>query len=488
MTAVSATGASLLASTAIPARVAAAAAPPRASPPPPSTVLQLQRVEPAATVYARPPGLQEATGTTRSWASASDDTISALMQRNTVAGNESLSNRWRGLGGALLTRMAQEPGNYRQTLVLHAGGVDAGDALTSARDRAVTVQLRIQTRSGTQVELSIAVNRGAGNALAGLQVEMRASGPLSEAERQALGALAGGFDQALQGLGRADAPQLDLAGLTGYDSTQLSSLSLSVRSPDAADPLAAFSLELNEKDKSVRLQGSAGNLALRLDAATPLGQAGAAQRRDAIAQYLAQFDAAAERGHVAAELIAQFKQAFAQLHEQPSAGQVASEPETTRAARNQAAPLLSGLADFEASFDGEFTRKNKNGYLAELGQARYEVSQQTRVQRNGDPGDLTVTQTQNAALQARYLRALGEAELDLQGGNHHVDEIRDQSTRTTMVGTVDSRLVRAVTENDAQQLRVYSKLLNHRVVETRQTPGHQHTVEDLLHHGVAQPR
>jgi hypothetical protein len=167
---------------------------------------------------------------------------------------------------------------------------------------------------------------------------------------------------------------------------------------------------------------------------------------------------------------------------------VTSEPETTSAARNQAAPLLSGLADFEASFDGEFTRNNKNGYLAELGQARYEVSQQTRVQRNGGPGDLTVTQSQSAALQARYLRALGEAELDLQGGNYHLDEIRDQSQRTTSVATADSRLVRAVTENDEQQLRIYSKMLKHQVAETRQTPEHRHTSEDLLRHGLAPAR
>lgn len=488
MTAVFATGTSPLASIAVTPRVAVPTAPPQASAPPPSTVLQLNRAETAAAVYDRPVGLQEAMSSTRSWATAPDDAISTLMQRNTVVGSDSLSSRWRGVGGALLTRMAQQPGDYSQTLVLHTGGVQAADALNSARDNAVKVQLRIQTRSGTQVELSIAVNRGANGVLGGLQVEMRASGPLSEAERQALGALAGGFDQALQGLGRADAPRLDLSGLMDYDSRQLSGLSLTVRSPDAADPLAAFNLELNEKEKSVRLQGSAGNLALRLDSATPLGQAGAAQRQDSILQYLAQFDAAAQRGHVATELIEQFKQAFAQLHGEPSLGQVASEPETTSAARNQAAPLLSGLADFEASFDGEFTRNNKNGYLAELGQARYEVSQQTRVQRNGGPGDLTVTQSQSAALQARYLRALGEAELDLQGGNYHLDEIRDQSQRTTSVATADSRLVRAVTENDEQQLRIYSKMLKHQVAETRQTPEHRHTSEDLLRHGLAPAR
>ena len=244
----------------------------------PSTVLQLTQADSASVVYARPPAaLEPVPAFARSWATEPRDTLSALMQRNTTAGTDSLAARWRGLGGALLTRLAQQPGDYRQTLVLHADGVAATDALVSARDRAVTAQLRVQTRSGAQVELSIAVNRGAHQVLGGLQVEMRSTGALTDAERQALGALASGLDQALQGLGQADAPRLDLAGLLAYDKRQLARLELTVRSPDAADPLAALSLQANARETSIRLQGSAGNLALRLDTATPLGQAGPAR-------------------------------------------------------------------------------------------------------------------------------------------------------------------------------------------------------------------
>lgn len=440
---------------------------------PPSTVLQLGRSEPASTVYDRP------TGPTRSWASAPGDAISSLMQRNAANGTGSLASQWRGLGGALLTRLAEQGGDYRQTLVQHASGVAASDALASARDSAVTLQLRIRTQSGATVELSIAVNRGSGQVQGGLQVDMRSSGALTDAERQALGALAEGFDKALAGLGRADQPQLDLSGLLAYDIKQLSSIELTVRNPRADDPLRSFSLQANAREKRIDMQGTAGDLSLRLDAAQPLAAAREELRQASIAQYLTQFDAAADRGHMGAELVEQLRQAFAQLHG-ANDGQAQALDGTPRAVQNQVAPLLSGLADFELRIAGESSKTNKNGYLTEVSQARYEVAQQTNVQRTSATGDITVTQTRSAVLQAQYLRALGEAEIDLKGGNYHRTDIDDQSRGTTTVATAQGRLVRADAQQADQQLLTYAKLLNHRAVETHTEPRERHTREDLL--------
>ncbi|WP_326533829.1 hypothetical protein [Pseudorhodoferax sp.] len=447
---------------------------------PPSTVLQLARAEPVSTVYARPNPLM---GPTRSWASAPGDAISGLMQRNVASGNASLAAQWRGLGGALLARLAGQDGDYQQTLVRHASVVAASNALASARDNAVTVQLRIRTQSGATVELSIAVNRGANQVQAGLQVGLHSSGPLSDAERKALGALAEGFDQTLAGLGRADAPQLDLAGLLAYDDKQLTSLELTVRSPEANDALRSFSLQANARERRVDLQGAAGELSLRLDAAAPLAAARDTQRQAAIDQYLRQFDAAAERGHIGAELVDQLRQAFVQLHG-ANGGQAQALDGTPQATQNQVAPLLSGLADFELRISGEFSKTNENGYLIEVSQARYEVAQQTRVQRRGSAsgaaGDITVTQTRSAVLQAQILRALGDAEIDLKGGNYHRTDIADQNRGTTTVDTQNGRLVRAVAEQADQQLLTYAKLLDHHAVETRSTPRTRHTRDDLL--------
>jgi hypothetical protein len=440
---------------------------------PPSTVLQLGRSEPASTVYDRP------TGPTRSWASAPGDAISSLMQRNAANGTGSLASQWRGLGGALLTRLAEQGGDYRQTLVQHASGVAASDALASARDSAVTLQLRIRTQSGATVELSIAVNRGSGQVQGGLQVDMRSSGALTDAERQALGALAEGFDKALAGLGRADRPQLDLSGLLAYDTKQLSSIELTVRNPRADDPLRSFSLQANAREKRIDMQGTAGDLSLRLDAAQPLAAAREELRQASIAQYLTQFDAAADRGHMGAELVEQLRQAFAQLHG-ANDGPAQALDGTPQAVQNQVAPLLSGLADFELRIAGESSKTNKNGYLTEVSQARYEVAQQTNVQRTSATGDITVTQTRSAVLQAQYLRALGEAEIDLKGGNYHRTDIDDQSRGTTTVATAQGRLVRADAQQADQQLLTYAKLLNHRAVETHTEPRERHTREDLL--------
>ncbi|PZP99681.1 MAG: hypothetical protein DI587_09660 [Variovorax paradoxus] len=440
---------------------------------PPSTVLQLGRSEPASTVYDRP------TGPTRSWASAPGDAISSLMQRNAANGTGSLASQWRGLGGALLTRLAEQGGDYRQTLVQHASGVAASDALASARDSAVTLQLRIRTQSGATVELSIAVNRGSGQVQGGLQVDMRSSGALTDAERQALGALAEGFDKALAGLGRADQPQLELSGLLAYDTMQLSSIELTVRNPRADDPLRSFSLQANAREKRIDMQGTAGDLSLRLDAAQPLAAAREELRQASIAQYLTQFDAAADRGHIGAELVEQLRQAFAQLHG-ANDGQAQALDGTPQAVQNQVAPLLSGLADFELRIAGESSKTNQNGYLTEVSQARYAVAQQTNVQRTSATGDITVTQTRSAVLQAQYLRALGEAEIDLKGGNYHRTDIDDQSRGTTTVATAQGRLVRADAQQADRQLLTYSKLLNHRAVETNTEPRERHTREDLL--------
>lgn len=440
---------------------------------PPSTVLQLGRSEPPSTVYDRP------TGPTRSWASAPGDAISSLMQRNAASGTGSLASQWRGLGGALLTRLAEQGGDYRQTLVQHASGVAASDALASARDSAVTLQLRIRTQSGTTVELSIAVNRGSGTVQNGLQVDMRSNGALSDAERQALGALAEGFDKALAGLGRADAPQLDLSGLLAYDDEQLSSLELTVRSPQADDPLRSFSLQANAREKRIDMQGSAGDVSLRLDAAAPLAAAAEDVRQASIAQYLAQFDAAADRGHIGAELVAQLRQAFAQLHG-ANGDQAQPLDGTPSAVQKQVAPLLNGLADFELRIEGESRKTNQNGYLTEVSQARYAVAQQTSVQRTGATGDITVTQTRSAVLQAQVLRALGEAEIDLKGGNYHRTDIDDESRGKTTVATVQGRIVRADAEQADRQLLTYAKLLNHRAVQTHSEPRERHQREDLL--------
>lgn len=306
-----------------------------------------------AAVYARPsaPGA----GPRRVWAKAGDDGLSELMSRNSGKEAHTLSDRWRGLGGALLKQLADTGERYRQTLAdvmpalpdagatdpaasaANAEGTGSADpaaaaaalqqqALSGVATNATTVSLKVQTRSGQTVELKIGVNSGASGGTRGLQVEVSSSGPLSGAERDALARLSDGLDRALEGLGDG-VPALDLSGLTGFDADGvLTGLDLRIDHPDASadrpGQLRSFSLQLGAEKKSLSLRTTSGEMALEVDAAATsraTSSAPASGRRwSAIDQLLQQVDAAAERSHADAAMTMSFKDAFRQLQAPPA--------------------------------------------------------------------------------------------------------------------------------------------------------------------------
>jgi hypothetical protein len=314
-----------------------------------------------AAVYARPsaPGV----GPRRVWAKAGDDGLSELMSRNSGKEAHTLSDRWRGLGGALLKQLADTGERYRQTLadvvpaLPDAGATDpaastadaegAGSAdpaaaaaalqqqaLSGVATNATTVSLKVQTRSGQTVELKIGVNSGESGGTRGLQVEVSSSGPLSGAERDALARLSDGLDRALEGLGDG-VPTLDLSGLTGFDADGvLTGLDLRIDHPDASadrpGQFRSFSLQLGAEKKSLSLRTTSGEMALEVDAAatsrTTTGAPASGRRWSAIDQLLQQVDAAAERSHADAAMTKSFKDAFRQLQAPPA------DPDETRRA------------------------------------------------------------------------------------------------------------------------------------------------------------
>ena len=320
-----------------------------------------------AAVYARPsaPGA----GPRRVWAKAGDDGLSELMSRNSGKEAHTLSDRWRGLGGALLKQLADTGERYRQTLAdvvpalpdagatdpaasaANAEGAGSADpagaaaalqqqALSGVATNATTVSLKVQTRSGQTVELKIGVNSGASGGTRGLQVEVSSSGPLSGAERDALARLSDGLDRALEGLGDG-VPALDLSGLTGFDADGvLTGLDLRIDHPDASadrpGQLRSFSLQLGVEKKSLSLRTTSGEMALEVDAAATsraTSSAPASGRRwSAIDQLLQQVDAAAERSHADAAMTKSFKDAFRQLQAPPA------DPDETRRADDARRP------------------------------------------------------------------------------------------------------------------------------------------------------
>jgi hypothetical protein len=276
------------------------------------------------------------------------------MSRNSGKEAHTLSDRWRGLGGALLKQLADTGERYRQTLAdvvpalpdasatdpaasaANAEGAGSADpaaaaaalqqqALSGVATNATTVSLKVQTRSGQTVELKIGVNSGASGGTRGLQVEVSSSGPLSGAERDALARLSDGLDRALEGLGDG-VPALDLSGLTGFDADGvLTGLDLRIDHPDASadrpGQLRSFSLQLGAEKKSLSLRTTSGEMALEVDAAatsrTTSGAPASGRRWSAIDQLLQQVDAAAERSHADAAMTKSFKDAFRQLQAPP---------------------------------------------------------------------------------------------------------------------------------------------------------------------------
>jgi hypothetical protein len=455
----------------------------------------------AAAVYADP---RARAGVTRLWSAppALDDAISALMSRNRGLGSYSLGDQWRGLGGALLSRFAQTGGDYAQTLaealnVASDDGIDglppeeraqrAADilarqaaALAGVATGAPTVGLRVQTRSGQAVELTIAVSAGA-NGILGMKVAVTASGAMSAEERAAIGQLADGLNRALDGLGRDDAVGLDLSGLLGYDRGLLASVDLSVRNTQPHQALGSFSLHLGDDRQSVALKGSDGEM--KLDVGKPLAAGGrAAPQRDAALQRtLERIDGAGERGHANAALVEQMKSAFMQLQAAAAppdgAGEDAGDGEPATGPVAGAAAHWSGLADFEASLGGATWRRNRFGTTREAGEVAYQLSQTTTAKAAGSGGPSA--QTVSERLAADFAQAPAGGMLDVSTGNHLATHVRDSSTVTTLIDSVAGQAPRVLRKTDVQQLRTVTDFENHHVARRRSWPS-QHSLLERL--------
>lgn len=460
---------------------------------PPSTLLTLAGAATDEVVYGKPTAtVAPLSVPVRAWASKQQDAVSALMVRNSGVGTAgSLADQWRGLGGALLSRFANTESDYRQAMADYlppqgADGVAAertealdAQALGKLQRDAATVDLKIQTRSGQTVALKIAVNPGGGEGPRGLQVELSSSGSLSASESEALAKLAEGLDQALEGLGQADKPQLNLSGLMDYDSSALASLDLTVQNPKAEQALSSFSLHLGADQKTVAFKGAAGEIDVNLAKGMPLGPVNAQQRQSAIAEHLRKFDAAADRGHADARLVELFKAAFSQLHAAP-AGEAASDGDAlSPALSRQVQPLQSGLADFQASFRGDSQRTNDRGAVNEKGHVDYQFGQKTTVKPAGGSGGLAITQDQSETLDAHYLRSRFGGMLDTRAGNYDIHKVRDSQRSTTSIETAKDKLASASRSTEQHQLKTFEKLLNHRVQEQGSSPLDKRAVEVL---------
>jgi hypothetical protein len=418
------------------------------------------------------------------WASPPNDAISVLMQKNLRAGAADDSAWLSGLGAAVLDRLATSPSGFSQTVASYqqdnaqsadAAQVTSQQALAAAKAAPNRVGLTITTATGKTVNVAVSFVSGGLGGASSLAVDVQVDGELSADEQKAIVQLSAGFQAALDGLAKVP-PEVNLAGLVGYDANVLAGVDLSVRAmPPLNGELESFAFHADATQRSFSLDAVGGKVALSVDLSQPEIRGSAAQQKAALSDYLAQFDAANRRGHGNAKLIAQFKDAFVQLNSNYPAADELSVPLLNSKDRS----LLSGLADFTASMSGDFTDAAEGRPTTEAGHIEYRAAQSTTISGRDKYSGLVVTQTQRASLKSDFVKSRNGAELDTSTGNYDRYNIRDESSTTTSFAYAKDKVKGALIERLVDQLESYAKLVDFKVVEERQTPRHEATRQDV---------
>lgn len=420
------------------------------------------------------------------WASSPTDDTSALMQKNmkgnsTAFWNASLLD---GLGAQLLDRFSTTQGDFSQTVATYlqdgskstdVASATSAQALAAAKMAPNNIGLTITTASGNEVRISISFG-GDGKAISNtLSVDVQVEGVLTADEQKAVAQLSKGFEAALDGLGKIP-PTVDLSGLLDYDVSVLSSVDLRVReTPHLNSELKSLDFHADATQRSFSMESLTGNVAVSVDLSQPEILGTTAQQKEVLSDYLAQFDAANQRGHGDAKLIAQFKAAFSQLNSNYPAADELSAPLLNDKDRS----VLSGLADFKASMSGDFTDAAEGRVTTEEGRIEYRASQSTAITGRDKYSGLSLNQTQTASLKSDFVKSRNGTTLDTSTGNYDTYSISDESSTSTSFSYVKDKLKSAVNQRLLKQFERYQKLVDYKIVEQRETPRHETTQQDI---------
>src|SRR6202012_4083713 len=122
-----------------------------------------------------------------------------------------------------------------------------------------------------------------------LSVSAHSSSQLCAADRSGLTSLSGAFKAAIKRLS-ASSPSLDLSGLTQYDSSVISSVTLHSSVTNSARQTQTIDLSANSSAKTVSVSGPTGTIKVSVDAGNALIEGNQQQRNAAIDENLQQFD------------------------------------------------------------------------------------------------------------------------------------------------------------------------------------------------------
>lgn len=429
------------------------------------------------------------------WASDPADDISQLMLGNVTGkpnGAGNTSSLLYGLGAKLLERFSTSQSNFKQSIVayknLQGKGTAPGysstdvshttsvDALKQAEGAPNRVDFKTQTLTGKTVHVSIAYSLDGQDSQSSLNVEATVDGgQLTDAEQKAVAKLSKGFETALQSAIQGQG-KVDISGLLDYDATALSSVDLTVRqTPQNGSTLKSLDFHADAKNRSFAIDATNSHLSLTVDLSQPKLWGSSAQRQTAVQNYLSQFDGANQRGRGDSALLNQFKDVFSQLH--------SSYPTTNNSALQAFGPLglndkdrsvLTGLADFTASMSGDFHHGT-----TEAGHLDYQVSQDSILVGTDKLQGLSLTQTQTARLKSVFQTSRNGAMLDIKSGNYDSTSINDETTSTTIFAYAELKLKSATVTLVANQLEQWKRLVNHKTVDERNTPGNKISVQDI---------
>lgn len=342
--------------------------------------------------------------------------------------------------------------------------------------------LSVVTAGGTKVDLALASRDD------GLIVQLSADAALRDDERQALAALADGFQAAIDGMTQ-EPPRLRLGELAGLGGGLLQSVDLQamVTLPTTPPATQTLAFHADAGQRSVQADGPSGKLDMRVDTSMVDSLGTRQQQSAAIDSYLKQVDQAAARGHGDAQLTTLFKDAFSDLsrtasRDGPAAPGTTSSGKTWPLAKEEHA-VLTGLADFSASMT-QAPQWNNPVRTNEVTAFQYELSQRT--ERGGDSrANRSLAQTQQARLTARFHQPLQEGtplafDYSAESQNYTYHQIDDTARSDVKLGYRDGRLREAsLAQSVSQSERVQQYVLG-RMVSEHTIPAEQHLVRDLV--------
>ncbi|MFM0555280.1 hypothetical protein P0D69_30540 [Paraburkholderia sediminicola] len=227
---------------------------------------------------------------------------------------------------------------------------------------------------------------------------------------------------------------------------------------------------------------SAGTINLKVDTSDSAVWGSGAQRDQAIASYLAQFDNANAKGHGNTALMSMFKDAFTQLNSDygTSSQQLPGTAYAPWLAQSDHA-MLTGLADFTGSMTDNPVSSNPM-LVNQTDTFSYQVSQSTRTE--GNLLDGKISQTQQSHLQATYHQALagGTLRLDksLASQNYDYVQINDDASSTVNIATKRGKLLQATLNQASNQSVRQSEYVRGVLVSDVTTPTNTSDSKDLL--------